>query len=489
MKVIIVGSGAFGLPAALALSLRGHKVTVFDRLPVPADDSASNDITKVVRPDYGADALYMGGKGYQDLCIEAIKRFRDLDKASVAQTGRKIYYECGVAFATKTPQWNQYERDSFESLKSTAEYKNLLEVLEESKVARLLGKEFAAQFPNGYINRGAGYADSAQTVVHYADLAKKQGRVVGIKTADKKSHFADAILIAAGSWTPSILPELKGLCEPAGMPVIHFKIPGFYGFPLTTSSELKFAFHGAGYNSTFHETTKATAAKPVTKITPRDIPRESILMYRKFLSTVFPELNNLDISRTRLCWYCDSWDGNFYIDAVPQRNGLFVATGGSGHAFKFMPVIGDIIADVVEGKKNEYHQSIFKWRVPTKEERSKVDSLKMEYEKGSKPLEVMVMADPDDFTAAAFKTGRLGKRDYRAQEKRRQIIKLNPNTIFLLLLFVFRHCHRNNELNNHQRTNTFQRDVTLPNDDYRNHIWFHTQDISDRLNWDRNTPY
>jgi sarcosine oxidase/L-pipecolate oxidase len=68
-----------------------------------------------------------------------------------------------------------------------------------------------------------------------------------------------------------------------------------------------------------------------------------------------------------MCWYSDSWDGNFYIDFLPRNNNSFVngnyliATGGSGHGFKFAPVLGDLIADVLEGKPNEF-RDLFKWR-------------------------------------------------------------------------------------------------------------------------------
>lgn len=33
----------------------------------------------------------------------------------------------------------------------------------------------------------------------------------------------------------------------------------------------------------------------------------------------------------------------------PEFEGLFLATGGSGHGYKFLPVIGEKIADTVEG--------------------------------------------------------------------------------------------------------------------------------------------
>ena len=63
----------------------------------------------------------------------------------------------------------------------------------------------------------------------------------------------------------------------------------------------------------------------------------------------------------RLCLYSDSWDGDFLIDHDPERRGLVVATGGSGHGFKFAPSLGPIIADVVERRENPWAER-FRWR-------------------------------------------------------------------------------------------------------------------------------
>ncbi|MEX1248593.1 MAG: FAD-dependent oxidoreductase [Anaerolineales bacterium] len=53
--------------------------------------------------------------------------------------------------------------------------------------------------------------------------------------------------------------------------------------------------------------------------------------------------------------------GDFWIDNDPERPGLLVSAGGSGHAFKFTPLIGGITADVLEGKPN-CHAPRFAWR-------------------------------------------------------------------------------------------------------------------------------
>ena len=59
--------------------------------------------------------------------------------------------------------------------------------------------------------------------------------------------------------------------------------------------------------------------------------------------------------------YCDSVDGDFLIDRDPERDGLVVASGGSGHAFKFAPLLGEIVADVLEGRANRWADR-FRWR-------------------------------------------------------------------------------------------------------------------------------
>jgi glycine/D-amino acid oxidase-like deaminating enzyme len=71
-----------------------------------------------------------------------------------------------------------------------------------------------------------------------------------------------------------------------------------------------------------------------------------------------------------VCLYCDSFDGDLLIDRVPGHGGLVVASGGSGHGFKFAPVIGEIVADTLEGHDNRWSQR-FRWREagpPSREE-------------------------------------------------------------------------------------------------------------------------
>jgi glycine/D-amino acid oxidase-like deaminating enzyme len=59
--------------------------------------------------------------------------------------------------------------------------------------------------------------------------------------------------------------------------------------------------------------------------------------------------------------YCDTNDGDFWIAPDPDRPNLTIATGDCGHGFKFAPILGELIADAVEGKSNPLLQK-FRWR-------------------------------------------------------------------------------------------------------------------------------
>jgi sarcosine oxidase/L-pipecolate oxidase len=49
------------------------------------------------------------------------------------------------------------------------------------------------------------------------------------------------------------------------------------------------------------------------------------------------------------------------VDYHPTYSGLFLASGGSGHGFKFFPVIGDRIADAIEGMLEFSLRSLWAW--------------------------------------------------------------------------------------------------------------------------------
>ena len=122
---------------------------------------------------------------------------------------------------------------------------------------------------------------------------------------------------------------------------------GWYGFPIDREGMLKIGRHGPG--------TRFERGDPMV-VNPADRAR-----FVEFIRRTFPVAAGAPLVSTRLCLYCDTWDGDFLIDHDPGHPGLVVAAGGSGHGFKFAPLLGGIIADVVEGRAVVGR---FAWRDP-----------------------------------------------------------------------------------------------------------------------------
>jgi glycine/D-amino acid oxidase-like deaminating enzyme len=152
-------------------------------------------------------------------------------------------------------------------------------------------------------------------------------------------------------------PARSELFEAARFPVFGADIAatGYYGFPLHPSERVvKIANHGPG-----------RAVDPASAV-ERVVSAEQIAALRDFLAGTFAELAGAELVATRVCVYCDTWDGHFWIARDPERQGLVLATGGSGHAYKFAPVLGELIADAVEQRGADK----FRWRPEARPPRS-----------------------------------------------------------------------------------------------------------------------
>jgi sarcosine oxidase / L-pipecolate oxidase len=372
-KVIVVGAGINGVTAAIELRKRSHEVVLVDPGPLPHALAASTDISKAVRAAYGAD------EDYTALAERSITLWRQWNE----EFGTKLYHEVGVMFV----RHREMEPGDFE-------YESL-KLLEKRglKVARMdtpqLWKRFPAWNPDlyrdGVLEIEAGYAESGRAVatlieraksggvelcerVRFVQLDERGNRVSGIALDDGQRIAADCVVMAVGAWTPYVLPFTKRFFRATGQPVFHLKplepemftpmhfpvfgaeitTTGYYGFPINRDGVMKIANHGSGREMSPESSDRFVTSEDETNL-------------REFLALTFPSLADAPIVYTRVCMYCDTHDGHFWIARDPKREGLVVAAGDSGHGFKFAPVLGEIIADAAEGKDNPLLEK-FRWR-------------------------------------------------------------------------------------------------------------------------------
>ncbi|KAH6974176.1 FAD dependent oxidoreductase [Ilyonectria sp. MPI-CAGE-AT-0026] len=451
-KIIIVGAGVFGLTTALWLARGGYKdITVFDRLsfdtnyynPSNGCDGASSDVNKIFRMAYG-DKL-----DYQSLAIEARDVWLTWDKAikesdpSQLPPGLtpedKLFYVCGCYFFGEGRNMHGDNAESLKTMARTApEFRNMQfnDVADEERLRKISTKWVEKYHiidkvndgnTHGFldINAGITIADKAcvyarflcvQAGVKFV-LGEPQGkfetlivennatqkRVAGIKTCDGKRHFGDLVIVAAGSWTASIIPEASRSVEATAGTVMFIDIPKhrqdlwkrFHadnypvwsygagdvtcsdassscysggGYPISKEGRLKFSFRGRKFTNFQDHPTEAglRISTPRTKYSKdpiNTVPLYGLLRMKEVVAQAFPELVEFGFSDSRLCWYTDTIDEDYIIDYVPgYSDSLFMCTGGCGHAFKFLPILGRHVKNQLERIPDQF-TPLWKWRV------------------------------------------------------------------------------------------------------------------------------
>ena len=82
-------------------------------------------------------------------------------------------------------------------------------------------------------------------------------------------------------------------------------------------------------------------------------------MLREFLEQVFPSVGGSTLS-LETCIFTNTPDEHFLLDNYDGLDKIWVASGFSGHGFKFASVIGEIMANLVGGHAPGYDINLFK---------------------------------------------------------------------------------------------------------------------------------
>lgn len=211
---------------------------------------------------------------------------------------------------------------------------------------------------------------------------------------------ADVVVLATGAWSSSLFPGdsfgLSKLMKATGQSVLsvqlsseeltkYSKCPSFfdtstglYTMPPTASGLLKWGLHHTGALSSHKVSTPRTGLatdnsarlNPDARIgvdgagVPCAVPKSIIRPMRDAMRKLYPDIADRDAASSRICWYADTIDEDWIIDYHPSHSRILFATGGSGHAFKFLPVLGRVIADRLENKLDEESKLLFSFTRP-----------------------------------------------------------------------------------------------------------------------------
>jgi monomeric sarcosine oxidase len=369
-SVIVVGGGIMGVQTAWHLAQLGQTVTVLDQFDVPNQWAASGDHLRVFRLTYGKDAFYT------EMALKAMPLWLELNTLSE----ETILQQNGVLeFAAKA---NGYEAQSLAVLKE----RNIrFEKLDPAGVRRQYPMYRSGAFKWALFHPDGGMTWANRAVAATASIAQRKGvrirsnvKIVSIvkdkngvralKDSAGKTWEAESFVFTAGYWTGELLKNYglpikvtkqeqlflrplsnRGRYRPEHFPVFASHADGFYGFPVHLHGFIKLGDHSKG--------------KPVKKADPEEL-RELTPKFEKkcraFLKKFIPEMSNFTEFEGHVCWYDNTPDDDFIIDRLPDAPNAFVAAGFSGHGFKFAPIVGKSLAELVVAGKSELNLHRFR---------------------------------------------------------------------------------------------------------------------------------
>lgn len=352
MRCVVIGAGAWGLPAAAELVRRGHDVTLVDRYGVLNPLSSSHGPTRLWRladPDPARVRLAIRG-------VEAMGRLAD-------RAGVPVFLTHGLLW-----------RDG-PSLPAVTSTLTALGVDHTEVAAADVATFFPGMRPDG---RDAIWQPEAGVVLAAASLtaqhrlfesasgtallrrtaaaveATPQG--VRVEFADGDPIDADVAVVAAG---PGAEALLAGLGVDLALhtyleQVVHVgdpnrrdatddfpclfdgpsaERPGIYAMPSP----------GVGYKVGWDAPLRDYHPDDHDR-TPDDARTAAIRdRVRSDLRSLVPTV--LD---AQVCSWTDSPDGAFVIDRLP--GGVVIACGDSGEGFKYSALMGEVLADLAEGR-------------------------------------------------------------------------------------------------------------------------------------------
>ena len=364
--VIVLGVGGMGSAAAYHLARRGKRVLGLERFDIPHAMGSSHGISRIIR------LAYYEHPSYVPLLRRAYELWRELEQGF----GEQLLHITGSIDGG--PPDSRCFRGSLES----CELHDLPnEVLDGAAINRrfpgyrLPAETMAVLQPDG------GFLLSERCIVAHVVAAQAHGAEIRARervleweprgdgvlvTTNRGTYEAERLVVAAGAWAETLLPELRPLAVPERQvlawlqpsrpdlfmpdrfPVFNLEVAEgrYYGLPIVSVPGFKFG--------RYHHLAEHTPAESVDReCHPRD---EAIL--REFAEKYFPDGAGPTMA-LRACMFTNTPDEHFILDLHPSYPQVSIAAGFSGHGYKFCSVVGEIMADLAEAGETRHDVALF----------------------------------------------------------------------------------------------------------------------------------
>jgi sarcosine oxidase len=371
--VIVIGLGGMGSAAAYRLAQRGLRVLGLDRHPPVHDQGSSHGSSRITRQAYFEDPAYV------PLLLRAAELWPQIE----ADSGRTVVLWTGGVMVGRPDS-----RTVAGSLRSAQQWGLPHEMLDAAEIRRRFPTMTPADDEVALFERNAGLVIPEESVAAQLALAARAGAELhheepvtrwraipggGVEVTTPAAWYqASQLAVCPGPWAPELLADLD---IPFGIErqVQYWWAPAkdpnrfradrhpiyiweaadgqqFYGFP-SFDDPVGRTKDGVKVGADW---VKVAMFHGGLTITPETIDRTvhpaEVEAMRDFVAPRMPDLPGT-LLKALTCMYTNTPDEHFVIARHPAHEQVVVACGFSGHGFKFVPVVGEIVADLVtEGR-------------------------------------------------------------------------------------------------------------------------------------------
>jgi sarcosine oxidase len=366
--VIVIGVGGMGSAAAFELARRGRRVLGLEQFTPGHDRGSSHGQTRIIRTAYYEHPAYV------PLVRGAFQRWRDLEQ----RQGCRLLTECPL-LTLGLP-----DGEMIRGVRASAAEHRL-------PVEHLGPRDIRQRFPQfrmgdkyvGLLERSAGFLAVEECVLAHARAAEQLGAHLhsgetvlswhaaagGVTVHTTAGRYsASRLVITAGPWAGGLLgargARLTVMRQvalwfgtrddqalrtgPFAMFILDTPAGYCYGFPVLDPADgMKVARH------------YGAPELPGPEEIDRTLRPDDEEKVRSFLREHLPAADG-PVRRSSVCIYTLTPDRHFLIGLHPDYPNVALAAGFSGHGFKFAPVVGEILADLVEAGRTEWPIDLFR---------------------------------------------------------------------------------------------------------------------------------
>jgi sarcosine oxidase len=343
------------------LAQRGFKVLGIEQFDIPHELGSHTGQSRIIRK------AYFEHPDYVPLLNRAYQNWKSLEE----ETGTKMYYRTGLVY---------FGNSGNEMMKGVKQSSSLYNIPVENINASAAAKRFPAfKILTGFetlYEPDAGLIPPEKVIQLYTEQAIKHGAEIHTKEnvvkwkkegdgmiviTDKNIYRCSKLVITAGAWAGKMIPGLADKIKvtrqfiawiktkrendfklnnfPCWMLADDEKPGAFYGFPILP---VKTFGEPAGLKIAWHQPGIITDPDNVNRQTMQEDLANLEYFLKKYLPGTFESMLS-----AKTCLYANTPDENFIIDKLPgHEDHVAIACGFSGHGFKFVSVVGEILADL-----------------------------------------------------------------------------------------------------------------------------------------------